>query len=377
MIPFRVERWMSAYEQGVAYNLAESSVKQLRYRELLDLAEKSGDRDVRERIEDLVLTYDETPGTAELRGRLAKLYSVGPGDVLVTSGAIEANYLIFRTLLKPTDVVVSMFPSYQQLYSVAQMLGCEVRTWKLDRSHGYEPDLQELRPLIDERVKLIVLNTPHNPTGASLSEADLRTIVGWAEKVGAYVLVDETYHGVTLREGDRPTPFARGLSNRAISVSTTSKNLGLAGLRIGWIVSTPEIIEACWSYRDYVSISCSRLSDVLACVALDIREQLLDRCRALARRNLAVLEDFMACHSEVVEWIPPRAGLLAFPRLRRETDSRAFCRGLLDKQSVLLVPGWAFETEGHFRIGFGEGQDVFDPGLERLGSYLRSGGGSR
>jgi len=361
---------MSAYEQGVAYNLAESSAKQLRLGELLDLAEAGGDRDVRQRIEGLVLTYDETPGTAELRGRLAKLYGVGPDEVLVTGGAIEANYLVFRTLLEPGDVVVSMFPAYQQLYSVPEMLGCEIRLWKLDPASGFRPDLGSLRRLLDERVKLIVLNSPNNPTGAYLNEADLRTILGWAEEIGAYVLSDETYYGVTLKEGEPVTLFARSLSPRAISVSTTSKNLGLAGLRIGWIVATAEIAERCWWYRDYVSISCSRLSDALACLALESRDRLLERCRSLARRNLGVLSQFIAEHAETLDWTPPRAGLLAFPKLKRKTDSREFCRRLLEQQSVLLVPGWAFEMEGHFRMGIGEGADVFDPGLERLGKFL-------
>lgn len=371
MIPFRVERWMSAYEQGVAYNLAESSAKQLRLGELLDLAEAAGERDVRRRLEDLVLTYDETPGTAELRGRLAAVYGVGPDDILVTSGAIEANYLVFHALLEPGDVVVSMLPCYQQLYSVPEMMGCEVRYWKLDPAQGFRPDLEALRRLLDERVKLIVVNSPHNPTGAYLSEDDLRTILGWAEEIGAMVLSDEAYFGVTLDAGTPVTPPARTLSPRAISVSTTSKNLGLAGLRIGWVVATREIAEKCWHYRDYVSISCSRLSDALACLALACRDRLLERSRALARRNLAVLSDFFARHADSLEWAPPRAGLVTFPALRRETDSRDFCRRLLERESVLLLPGWAFEMEGHFRLGFGEGPEVFDPGLERLGAFLK------
>lgn len=370
MIPFRCERWMSAYEQGVAYNLAESGVKQLRFGELLRMAEEAGDADIRRRIDDLVLTYDETPGTAELRGKLAAVHGVTPDEILVTSGAIEANYLLHRALLEPGDVVVSMLPSYQQLYSVAEMLGCEIRHWKLDPARGFEPDLEALHRLIDERVKLIVLNSPHNPTGALLDETALRTIIGWAEEVGALVHCDEAYYGVTLGEGERPVPPARTLSPQAISVSTTSKNIGLAGLRIGWIVATPEIAEKCWWYRDYVSISCSRLSDALASVALDLREPLLERCRKIARRNLGIVKQFMADHADTFEWIPPKAGLLIFPGLRRDPDSRRFCRELYEKESVLLVPGWAFETESHVRMGIGEGPDVFDPGLERLGRFV-------
>lgn len=371
-VPFRVERWMSTYEQDVALNLGESGVQQLRLGELLAMAEQAGHADIRRRLDDLVLTYDETPGSLDLRRRLAALYGVDAGEVLVTQGAIEANYLLLRTLIEPGDVVVSLFPAYQQLYSLAEMCGAEVRRWSLRAEDGFAPDLDALRGLLDERVRLIVLNTPHNPTGAYLDEPALRTILTWAEELDAFVLCDETYHGVTLDDGVRLPPPARALSPRGISVSTLSKTMGLAGLRVGWIAAQPEMVERCWAYRDYVTISCSRLSDVLACLALDLRPALLERCRKLARRNLGHLTAWMSEYADEFDWIPPRAGLLCFPRLRRHTDSRAFCRGLVESESLLLVPGWAFESEGHVRIGLGEGPDVFAAGLERLGRYLRA-----
>jgi aspartate/methionine/tyrosine aminotransferase len=336
------------------------------------MAEHYGMTDIRRQMEELVLTYDETPGTRELRTSLARLYDVEADEILVTNGAIEANYLLFQTLVSPGDVVVVMFPAYQQLYEVAGALGAEVRRWELRFEEKFRPNLEALRDLIDERTQLIVINTPHNPTGAALTGEELRQILKWADEVGAYVLSDETYQGIQLYEGQTWAPPARTLSSLGISVGTLSKSLGLAGLRIGWIAATPELIEECWAYRDYSSISCSRLSDFLAVCALSLRSRLIERAVGIARHNLGVLRDFMADHTEHFDFVPPQAGLLTFPRLKQSSDSRQFCRELSTKKGVLLVPGWAFEVESFLRIGFGEDPELFQTGLQLLSEYVRA-----
>src|SRR5690606_36428014 len=208
---------------------------------------------------------------------------------------------------------VCMFPAYQQLYSLPEACGAAVRLWKLDPDQGYRPDLDELERLLDSDVRLIVLNSPHNPTGTLLRAADLRRILSMAEGIDAYVLCDETYQGLLLQPHAEPVPPARSYGPRAISVSSLSKNMGLAGLRIGWVAATEDIVAGCWGYRDYVTISPSSLTDVLACLALDLRDALLERALKLARRNLGVLSQWMSEQEEIVEWVAPKAGLLSIP----------------------------------------------------------------
>ncbi|HHY95986.1 MAG TPA: aminotransferase class I/II-fold pyridoxal phosphate-dependent enzyme [Firmicutes bacterium] len=370
--PFLVERWLSTYENDVPVNLGESGVKPLALGELLALAEERGDTGVQERLSQVVLTYDETRGTRELREAIASHYRGSTAaNVLVTHGAIEANYLVFNALVRPGDTVITMFPAYQQLYSVAEALGARLKRWELQEDRGYVPDLAELDALLDENTRLIVINSPHNPTGAVLSEGDLRAILSRAEAVGARVLSDESYQGIALDEQPLAPP-AWELDQRAISVSTLSKSVGLPGLRIGWIVADEATVQSCWSYRDYTSISPGRLSDFLAVVALRHREALLERACRLARRNFSIVKDFMESHPADFQFIPPRAGVLAFPRLHREEDSAEFCRGLIREQGVLLVPGSAFEKEGCFRMGYGDDTANLQEGLRRLHAYVES-----
>lgn len=368
---FLVERWMSTYENDIRLNLAESSIKQLTLDELLRLAEEDGDAAVRERMNNVVLTYDETRGTKELREAIASHHRGATAEnVLVTNGAIEANYLLFNTLVRPGDTVIVMFPAYQQLYSVAEAIGANIKRWELKAEKGYAPDLADLDALIDERTRLIVINTPHNPTGAILTEEQVRAVCERADRVGARVLSDESYQGLSL-DGRPLCPPGYSISNKMISVGTVSKNLGLAGLRIGWVVADEELVQRCWSYRDYTSISSGRLSDWLATIAVRHRDKLLERACRIARRNFALADAFMRAHSQYVDYIPPRAGLLMFPRLKVDADSVTFCRDLIREQGVMLVPGQAFEREGHFRLGYGDDTALLEEGLEKFDRYLR------
>ncbi|MBI4563114.1 MAG: aminotransferase class I/II-fold pyridoxal phosphate-dependent enzyme [Planctomycetes bacterium] len=369
---FLVERWMSTYENDIRFNLAESSIKQLTLDELLSLAEQNGAPDIRRRMHRLVLTYDETRGTRELREAIATHYPGATAEnVLVTNGAIEANYLLFHTLVRPGDTVITPFPAYQQLYSVAEAIGANVKHWEIKEENGYVPDVADLDALLDDRTRLIVVNTPHNPTGGVFTEEQVRAVFARAEEIGARVLSDETYQGISLDE--KPLcPPAYSLSDKMISVCTASKNLGLAGLRIGWIVADADLVQRCWHYRDYTSISSGRLSDFLALIAVKHRPQLIERACRIARKNFQVADAFMQSHAELFHYIPPRAGLLMFPRLKRTRDSVAFCRDLIKEQGVLLVPGQAFEKEGYIRMGYGDDIELLQEGLERFDRHLKA-----
>ena len=168
MKTFAVERWMNTYENDAVYNLAETDAKPFTLGELLSLGNKD---DLMEELLELKLGYNPTTGRQELREVIAGFYKgTGPENILVTTGAIEADFLVANTLVKPDDTVIVQFPAYQALYSTAEARGARVKYWHMDIDKGYEPDINELRKRIDEKTTLIVLNIPHNPTGAVISE---------------------------------------------------------------------------------------------------------------------------------------------------------------------------------------------------------------
>jgi aspartate/methionine/tyrosine aminotransferase len=368
---FALERWMTTWETLTPYDIAESGIYPMSVKELLAFEPPAEREQLLERLLDLRLGYSEAPGTLELRSAIAATYRrAGPEEILVTTGAIEANFLLFNVLLEPGDHVVAVYPAYQQLYSVPRAIGCEVALWKLRPENGFRYDLHELERLLTTRTRLIVINTPHNPTGAMLSEEDLIRIDRLAASVGARVLSDEAYRWLDLPGGDPLAPPMRDLGEAGISVGTVSKPFGLPGLRIGWIAGPAELIAQCWATRDYVTLSPGKLNDALAVLAFKHRGRIVERTRAIVRRNLETARAWFAEHSDVVSWTPPRGGLLALLGYALDIPSLELSDRLAEKYGVMLAPGSAFGVEHHLRIGVGQEPDTFAEGLRRTAACL-------
>ncbi len=364
---FALERWMTTWETQVEYDIAESGILPMTTNELLGLLPEGERVAALGRLLDTRLGYSEAPGSHELRSLLAATYkATGPDEILVTTGAIEANYLLFNTLLDPGDHVVAVHPAYQQLYSVPRAIGCDVSLWSIRSEDGvFRYDLDELARLVTPKTRLIVVNTPHNPTGAMLSAADLERVYALAESVGAWVLCDEAYRWLELPDGAPLPPPIRDLGSRGISVGTFSKPFGLPGLRIGWLAAPAAITAACWAMRDYITLSPGKLNDALATLAFRNRERIIARTRAIVAENLQTATRWFAEQAEIVSWSPPRAGLLALLRYRLDIPSRELADRLAGEYSVMLAPGEAFGFEYHLRIGVGQDPAVFAAGLAR------------
>ena len=365
---FLLERWMTRHETSVRYDIAESGILPLSTDDLLAFEPPERRDETLRQLLRLPLGYSEARGTAELRGMLADTYARGDADhILVTTGAIEANYLLFNVLLDAGDHMVAPYPAYQQLYSVPQAIGCDVSLWHVGPDTGYRYDLNELERLVTPRTKVIVVNTPHNPTGAMLPPADAARVHAIAESVGATVIGDEAYRWLAVPDGE---PFAEpffDLGPRGVSVGTLSKPFGLPGLRIGWIAGPPDLIQACWSMRDYISLSPGKLNDALAQLGMRHRERIVARNTEIIRANLASAEKWIADRSAFISWTPPRGGLLALLKYDLPIDSLPLADKLAQEYSVMLAPGSAFGYERHLRLGVGQRPDIFATGLEEAG----------
>lgn len=365
--PFAVEMWMNAHENGCRHNLAETCVDSLTVEELLRLAGRSNAI-----LDDLLpmrLTYGAIEGSARLRAAIAALYETRePQEVLVAHGAIGANALAYQALVEPGDRVVAIVPTYQQHVSIPESLGAEVRELRLAPEDGYAPDLDRLRELVGDRCRLIAFSNPNNPTGALMDRGTLEEIVRIADAAGAWILADEVYRGLD-QQGDGTTVSVADLYGRGISTGSMSKAFSLAGLRLGWIVARPELLQAVSIHRDYNTISVGMIDDLMATMALEAAERVLARSRAVVRENLSVLADWIDAQPSV-EWVRPRSGTTALLRYAGEEPSEAFCARLLAESGVLFVPGSAFGEEGTVRIGYANNVVVLREGLAAVSEFL-------
>jgi aspartate/methionine/tyrosine aminotransferase len=370
---FQLERWMTRWELDVDYDIAESGILPLSVADILELVPADAAESLRNDLLSLPLSYSEARGTLALRETLAATYKRATADdILVTTGAIEANFLLFSALVQPGDHVVAVSPAYQQLHSVPRALGAEVELWSVVQDDGFAYDLDVLESMVNEKTQLIVINTPHNPTGATLSDEQLDRIIEIADGVGAWILSDEAYRWLEIPGGDSLPGPLHDRYDKAISVGTVSKPFGVPGLRIGWFVANGELAQKAWGIRDYVSLSPGRLSDRIAQTVISEREPLLKRNAAIISENLVTATAWFEENKDLVSWTPPRGGLLAMLGYRLPIPSSELADRLAEEKRVMLAPGSAFGIEHHLRIGIGQRPDLFRKGLQATAELLRS-----
>jgi aspartate/methionine/tyrosine aminotransferase len=363
--PFGVEQWMNAHETGCRFNLAETCVHSLSIAELMALAGKN-ERDL-SAVLPMRMTYGDIEGSLRLRTAIAALYTgQTPDNVVVTHGTIGANALVHSALVSRGDRVVSIVPTYQQHYSIPASIGAEVVQLRLRAEDGFLPDLGALAEMA-KGARLIALTNPNNPTGALMGREMLEQVVGIARAEGAWVLCDEVYRG-TEQEGP-VTPAIADLYERGISTAGMSKAFSLAGLRLGWVTAPREVIDAVNVHRDYTTISVGMLDDHFATMALEAADRVLGRSRDIVRRNLALLDEWVAA-TPGVSHVRPKAGTTSMVAYGRAMGSRELCRRLLADTGVMFVPGDVFGMEGSVRVGYACETEVLVQGLARVGDWL-------
>ena len=366
--PFKVEMWMNEFEDDAIYNIGETCVHSITLKELLTLSgEDSGE--FMEKVMDKRLTYGHVTGSPEFKEGICRLYeSLHPGNILTTHGAIGANHLALYTIVEPGDRVISVVPTYQQLYSIPESFGAEVKLLKLRPENDFLPDLEELKSMVNSNTKVICINNPNNPTGALMPEDMLRGIAEIAGSVDAYVLCDEVYRGLT-QEGY--TKSIADIYDKGISISSMSKVFSLAGLRLGWIAASEDIIAKCFEHRDYNTISCGMLDEIFAGLALKHADKLLERNRSMVVKNLEILDKWVSQEPHI-SYVKPKAGTTALLYFDFDMTSWDFCVFLMKRYGVLLTPGSCFELEKCARIGYACSTEILEQGLEKLSEYLKT-----
>lgn len=366
--PFAVEEWMNAWEAGAKYNIAETCVDSISMNELFELTGEDK-TEFLNRLCARRLSYGDIEGLPEFRKGVCGLYkTLNIENIVPTHGASGANHHVFYSLISPGDRVVSIMPTYQQLYSIPESYGADVQILHLSKENNYLPDLEKLRRLVTPETKMICINNPNNPTGALMSEQMLREIVEIARSADAWILCDEVYRH--LSQEDSWCPSIVDLYEKGISVSSMSKVFSLAGLRLGWIATHDmSVVKSCLSHRDYNLVSCGVFDEMLAAAALKHSDKLLERSRKIVRENLQILDDWVSSEPHV-SYVKPKAGTTALVYYDLDIPSYEFCEEMYKKTGAFVTPGDCFEVPHSMRIGYAYGkQDLID-GLKAISEYI-------
>ncbi|MDD6316350.1 MAG: aminotransferase [Clostridia bacterium] len=368
--PFAVEEWMNAYETGARYNIAETCVDSVSLDELLALTGENREQFLASLCARR-LTYGDIEGSESLRVGISRLYhTLTPRQIIPTHGAAGANYHVFCSLISAGDRVVSIMPTYQQLYSIPEALGADTAIMRLRQENGYLPDMNELRALVTPETRMICINNPNNPTGALMSREILEEIAAIARSVDAYVLCDEVYRHLT--QTDAWCPSIADLYEKGISVGSMSKVFSLAGIRMGWIAARDEAArKAFLSHRDYNLISCGIFDDAIAGLALRHSDRLLRRNRAIIRENLAILDAWIGRQPHFY-YTKPQAGTTALVYYDFDIPSYDFCERMYHQTGAFVTPGDCFEQPHSMRIGYACDRQTLKDGLAALSAFAET-----
>jgi aspartate/methionine/tyrosine aminotransferase len=358
---------MSAYEQDVKYNLSESGVHPMLLQELLDLKKGS--------LDDLLKTeinYAHANGRPELRENISKMYpGATANNVLVTVGAIEANYNTLDVILSRGDEMVIQLPNYMQIWGVARNREYTIKTFSLLKEKNWAPDLDALESAVTKKTKLIAICNPNNPTGRILREDEMNAIIRIADKAGAWILADEVYAGAEQKT-DIVTPSFYGRYEKVLAIGSMSKAYGLPGLRTGWVTAPKEIIDQIWARHEYNTLSASMLSNKLAALALspEILPVIRNRTRDYIRNGFPLLQEWMGEQKGNLQCIAPEAAAIAFVKYDLNINSTDLAMKLINEASVMIVPGDHFGLDGYMRISFGLPRDYLLGGLKGISEVL-------
>ncbi|MEO7117926.1 MAG: rod shape-determining protein RodA [Candidatus Limnocylindrales bacterium] len=362
---FALERYFARWEFSVRWLLCASDVEGYPMGQLLALAEP----DARGLWADLRLGYTESTGHPLLRAEIASLYETASADdVLVFAGAEEAIFCLLNVLMEPGRHAIVVWPGYQSLHEVARAAGADVTLHELREADGWALDVERMKGAMRPETSLIVVNAPHNPTGALPTRAEWRALTDLAAESGAHLLSDEVYRFLEFDPDDRLTAGVDAFE-RGVSLGVMSKSFAMAGLRIGWLATHDRALLArCAAFKDYTTICSAAPSEILALIALRGRDRVLERSREIVARNVSLLDAFFTEHVDQMSWIRPRGGSIGFPKLLHE-DSETFAAELVERRGVLLLPGSVFGYPGnHVRIGFG--REDLPQALPVLASFL-------
>ncbi|HEL1806192.1 TPA: aminotransferase [Streptococcus suis] len=363
---FGVEEWLNVHENSAIYDIAGVSISSLTLEELFALS-GTNPEDFYKKLQGTKLNYGWIEGSLAFKKSVSQLYTgVKPEQILQTNGATEANLLVLYSLIEPGDHVISLYPTYQQLYDIPKSLGAEVDLWQIEEENGWLPDLEKLRQLIRPNTKMICINNANNPTGAVMDRTYLEELVEIASEVGAYILSDEVYRSFS----GLGVPSIIEVYDKGIAVNSLSKTYSLPGIRVGWVAANHQVTDILRDYRDYTMICAGVFDDMVAQLALASRKEILKRNRRILEENLAILDQWIE-EEPRVSYIRPAVVSTSFVKIAVEMPMEEFCLQLLQEHGVLLVPGNRFNRDGYVRLGFACEQETLIKGLEKLSQFLR------
>ncbi|MFI5763754.1 pyridoxal phosphate-dependent aminotransferase [Streptomyces sp. NPDC051563] len=326
--------------------------------------------------------YPPGPGVPELRTAIAahqqRFYGLAydpDTEVLVTAGATEAIAASLLALLEPGDEVIALEPFYDSYAACIAMAGA-VRVPLTLRAPDFRLDVDALRAAVTPRTRLLLLNTPHNPTGTVLTPAELAAVAELAVSRDLLVITDEVYEHLVFEGSHTPLAGLPGMRERTVTISSAGKTFSFTGWKVGWVTGTPELVTAVRSAKQFLTYVSSGPFQYAIAEALALPDAYYDSFRADLAAKRDLLSDGLAAAG--FEVFRPQGTYFVTTDITPlgERDGLAFCRSLPERCGVVAIPNQVFYDDkaagaSHVRWAFCKRTDVLEEAVNRLGRLTR------
>lgn len=361
----KMEPWL-AESKNCMYNLSESGFRNLTYNDLFKKINICENELLPLSLEDM-----DTKGSEELRKEISKIYNnVDVNKILVTTGTSEAILLYFMQFKDEVVDVIYFSPVFQTLVEIPKFMGLNLIEIRLKESDKYKINYTELNETIDDNRKtIIIINSPHNPTGAVMSDYDISQLKQIKRKHSNIVyLFDEHYRFINSDNSVSESLLVR--VGDGVATGSMIKCFGCVGLRIGWIIDSKEEIETMRNLKDYTTHSLNSSVDYISTKLLKNASNFISENNSIVTTNINCFDKLVNRYTDILEWVKPKGGIVGFPRFKNVDDCRGLLKQLMDEEGVSFLPGYTFERPDSFRICFGIEIDVFNEAMSKFEDFL-------
>ena len=323
--------------------------------------------------------YTPTPGIVALRQAVARAAShrlhldVRASQIVVSNGCKQAIFNALATATDPGDTVCVLRPYWVSYIEAARSLGCKIVEVDCPAATGFRPDLGQLAAVLRQGVRLIVLNSPCNPTGAAWSSLDFAPLLELIAAHDTWILSDEIYEDIVYRAEGHVSPLhvRPDLADRCCVVSGLSKSFAMTGWRVGWSIAPEPWSTAMSALQGHLTSNINSIAQHAAVAALAQPELIEPLSRTFARRCRRVIE--RAAKLAGTSFVAPEGTFYLYLNVaeqlgpkRPTADIDAHARWLLDDYDLAVIPGSAFGESEHLRLSFACSDEVIEAAFDRL-----------
>jgi aspartate/methionine/tyrosine aminotransferase len=335
--------------------------------------------------------YTAVAGLPELREALAAKtvrdsgYQVKPSQVLVTNGGKQAVYTAFAALLDPGDEVLLLAPfwtTYPESITLAGGVGVQVTA---DETTNYLVSVEQLEAARTPRTKVLLFNSPSNPTGSVYSREQVEAIGHWAVEHGIWVVTDEIYEHLVYDGVEAVSlPVAvPELADTCLVLNGVAKTYAMTGWRVGWIIGPDDVLKAATNYQSHLCGNVSNVAQRAALAAVSGSLDAVHQMRVQFDKRRKIMVDLLS-GIPGVQCPTPEGAFYCYPSVKGllgrsfrgsvPTTSAELAALVLAEAEVAVVPGEAFGTDGYFRLSYALGEDDLVTGVTRMAKFLGEAG---